>query len=81
MCSSWRPTGPVWSQAEWYGSLIDQTGGGLVFFRGCHVDCGWFLTGEHRSYDSSNGTFGAVRVNRPFLLGPTGRGRTRGYGA
>ena len=73
--------GPLWTQAEWYGSLIDQTGGGLVFFRGSHVDCGWFITGEHRGYDSSNGTFGAIRVNRPWLRSPADSDRPRGWGA
>lgn len=73
--------GPLWTQAEWYGSLIDQSGGGLVFFRGWHVDCGWFITGEHRSYESEYGTFGAVRVHRPFLRGSGERDRPRGPGA
>lgn len=71
--------GPVWTQAEWYGSLIDQTGGGTVFFRGCHVDVGYFLTGEHRSYDPSSGTFGAISVNRPWLRGMF-RNRDLGWG-
>jgi phosphate-selective porin OprO/OprP len=73
--------GPLWTQAEWYGSLIDQTGGGTVFFRGCHVDCGYFLTGEHRKYDSSSGTFGAVRVARPWYHGLIERNRPLGWGA
>lgn len=73
--------GPLWAQAEWYGSLIDQTGGDLVFFHGSHFDCGYFLTGEHRRYDSSAGTLGAVRVDRPLLRGRAERDRTRGYGA
>ncbi len=73
--------GPWWTQAEWYGSFIDQTGGGLVFFRGCHVDGGYFLTGEHRHYDSSSGILGAVRVNRPLLRCPSECDRQRGWGA
>ena len=73
--------GPLWTQAEWYGSLIDQTGGGLVFFRGSHVDCGYFITGEHRSYDTSSGTLGPVRVNRPWLREPGDYDRPRGWGA
>ena len=71
--------GPWWTQAEWYGSLINQTGGGTVLFRGCHIDCGYFLTGEHRSYDSSSGTFGALAVNRPWLRRAV-RDRQRGWG-
>ncbi|WP_175517130.1 OprO/OprP family phosphate-selective porin [Planctomicrobium piriforme] len=73
--------GPLWTQAEWYGSLIDQTGGGPVFFHGCHVDGGYFLTGEHRAYNSSSGTLGAVRVNRPLLCSSHEDERRRGWGA
>ncbi len=72
--------GPLWAQAEWYGSLIDQTGGGLVFFRGCHADVGYFMTGEHRKYDPSSGVLGAIHVNRPFLAGRNER-EQRGWGA
>lgn len=74
-------SGPLWTQAEWYGSLIDQTGAGLVYFGGWHVDAGYFLTGEHRRYESASGVLGAVRVRRPFLRGPSTRDRPRGYGA
>ena len=73
--------GPLWSQAEWYGSWIDQTEAGTVFFHGCHADCGYFLTGEHREYDSANGTLGAVKVNRPWLRGPGDCNRRQGWGA
>lgn len=73
--------GPLWTQAEWYGSLIDQTGGSSVFFHGCHVDGGYFITGEHRHYDSSNGTLGAIRVHRPLLRGLANRDQPRGCGA
>jgi phosphate-selective porin OprO/OprP len=73
--------GPLWAQAEWYGTLIDQTGGGTVFFRGSYVDCGYFLTGEHRKYEASSGTLGAVRVNRPFLRSAADCDRPHGWGA
>jgi phosphate-selective porin OprO and OprP len=73
--------GSWWTQAEWYGALIDQTGGDLVFFHGCHVDCGYFITGEHREYDSASGVLGAVRVNRPFLHCFTECDRPHGWGA
>lgn len=73
--------GSLWTQTEWYGSLIDQTGGEDVFFHGCYVDCGYFLTGEHRIYDSSDGTLGAVRVNRPWWRSPGERDRPLGWGA
>lgn len=73
--------GSLWAQAEWYGSLVDQTGGGLVFFHGYHVDCGYFLTGEHRAYHAASGTLGEVRVQRPLLRGPADGHRQRGWGA
>ncbi|MBX3438658.1 MAG: hypothetical protein KF861_14285 [Planctomycetaceae bacterium] len=73
--------GPVWSQAEWYGSIVDQTGGGPVFYHGLHVDGGYFLTGEHRTYESATGILGEIRVHRP-LLGHRGADkRPRGWGA
>ncbi len=73
--------GPLWTQAEWYGSLIDQTSGRPVFFHGCHFDCGYFITGEHRNYDSSSGTLGAIRVNRPRIHGSATADRSSGWGA
>jgi len=73
--------GPVWIQAEWYGSLVDQKGGDLVFFRGNHVDVGWFLTGEHRKYNSSEGAFGAVEVHRPVFSQRVNDQRPSGMGA
>jgi phosphate-selective porin OprO and OprP len=59
--------GPLWTQAEWYGSWIDQQGGDVLFFHGCYAECGCFVTGEHRSYQSASGTFGPVRVERPLF--------------
>lgn len=74
-------SGPLWTQAEWYGSIIDQTAGGTVYFGGWHADVGYFLTGEHRQYESGSGVLGPIRVDRPALRGPTTRGRPRGWGA
>jgi phosphate-selective porin OprO/OprP len=74
-------SGPLWSQAEWYGSWIDQTDGGTVFFHGSYVSCGYFLTGEHREYEAAGGTLGAVKVNRPYLHWPGDSDRRRGGGA
>jgi len=72
--------GPLWTQAEWYGSWIDQKGGGPVFLHGCHADCGWFLTGEHRAYQATSGSFGPIRVNRPVFRCHAGD-RPTGIGA
>jgi phosphate-selective porin OprO/OprP len=74
--------GPLWTQAEWSGSWIDQTSGRPVLLHGCHADCGWFITGEHREYLQSSGTFGPVQVNRPVIGGcHASRDRPAGWGA
>jgi phosphate-selective porin OprO/OprP len=73
-------SGPLWTQAEWYGTWIDQRGGGPVFFHGFYAGCGWFLTGEHRRYLSS-GIFGPVRVNRPLIRCHAACDRPAGWGA
>jgi phosphate-selective porin OprO/OprP len=51
-----------------------------VFLHGCHADCGWFLTGEHREYQATSGAFGPVRVNRP-VFGCHAGDRPTGLGA
>lgn len=56
-----------WTQTEWYGTFIDQSAGGTVFYHGCYVDAGYFLTGEHRGYEAAAGILGPVKVARPFL--------------
>ena len=73
--------GSFWSQAEWYGTIIDQSDGGAIFYQGNYVDVGYFLTGEHREYESEYGELGKVTVHRPFLCGPSARGRMLGPGA
>lgn len=70
-----------WSQAEWYGTFIDQTSGGVVFYHGCYADVGYFLTGEHRQYDAGAGVLGPVKVQRPFLATGGVDQRQRGTGA
>lgn len=73
--------GPVWAQAEWSGSWVDQRGGGPVFFHGCHADCGYFITGEHRQYQAASGTFGPIQVNRPWMRSRANQERPLGWGA
>ena len=72
--------GSFWAQAEWYGSLIDQRGGHPVFFHGCHVDAGYFLTGERRNYLTRNGVFGPVTVKRPLLSGFSSQQQSEEFG-
>jgi len=76
--------GPFWAQAEWYGTLIDQSlGRGEVFLHGCYLDVGYFLTGEHRAYERSSGYFGFVTVDRPLLqrFSSQATPRPKGFGA
>jgi phosphate-selective porin OprO/OprP len=74
-------SGPLWGQAEWYGTWVCQRDGSPVFLHGCHADCGWFLTGEHRRYQGVSGVPGAVRVIRPVLRCGESRDRPAGFGA
>lgn len=73
-----------WFQTEWYGSIIDQTGGGgTVFFHGSYLDMGYFLTGEHRKYLTNSGVFGAVSVQHPLISQFSSKSHEEvlGYGA
>lgn len=71
--------GPLTLQAEWYASVVQQTGAGPVFFHGFYTDAAYFLTGEHRGYDRTRGAFDGVRVLRPVFKAADGR--VRGCGA
>jgi phosphate-selective porin OprO/OprP len=73
--------GSFWAQTEWYGTVISQTNSPPVFYHGFHVDCGYFLSGEHRAYVRDSGVFGAVKVNRPVFSSASSRDRPRGWGA
>jgi phosphate-selective porin OprO/OprP len=54
-------------QAEWYGTTVDQIGGGPVFLHGCYAYVSYFVTGEARAYDRKEGAFDRIRVLSPFL--------------
>jgi phosphate-selective porin OprO and OprP len=71
--------GPLSIQGEWFGNAIQQTNGGLVFLHGFYLYGSYFLTGEHRGYDRTEGAFGRVAVRRP-LVRSTGAPAT-GFGA
>ena len=77
----WTARCSWWLQAEWYGSWIDQVGGGPVFFHGLYVSGGDFLTGEHRPYQAAAGGFGPVKVNRPVYCRRCDSACETGYGA
>ena len=75
--------GPLWAQAELYGTVIDQHGGPPIFYHGGHADLGYFLTGEHRNYLTQAGVFGPVIVKHPLLSGFSSHPHSEdlGYGA
>lgn len=62
--------GPVHAEAE-YATLSADGPAGDADFSGGYVSAGWFVTGEHRTYDSG-------RFDRTSPAQPAGRG---GYGA
>lgn len=72
--------GPFSAQAEWYGTFIESTIGQPVFYQGSYLNLGYFLTGEHRSYQTQSGVFGAVTVDQPFLRGFSSKHDTRQLG-
>ena len=73
--------GPFSAQAEWYGTFIDQTGGGPIFYHGSYLSTSYFLTGDHRSYLTQSGIFGPVTVARPAMRGFTSREHSQQLGA
>jgi phosphate-selective porin OprO/OprP len=55
--------GPTYFQSEYLLTTVDQIGGPTLFYDGAYIHGGYFLTGEHRSY---NRTFGAFDRVVPF---------------
>jgi len=52
--------GPLWLQAELVGSQVTSAAFGKLEFWGSYVQAGWFLTGEVRPYDHTEGIFERV---------------------
>jgi phosphate-selective porin OprO/OprP len=59
--------GPLSAQGEWFATTIQQRSGEVVFFHGFYADVAYFLTGEHRGYDTRSGEFDRVTVLRPVV--------------
>jgi phosphate-selective porin OprO/OprP len=59
--------GPLSIQSEWIATTVQQINAGRVFLHGFYVDASYFLTGEHRGYDTQRGAFDQVKVLRPVL--------------
>ena len=69
--SSWR-RGPFRLAAEHNTAIVDTPTDGRRHFSGYYLTASWILTGEMRSYDRGNGTFGSVPVPRPARGGGIG---------
>ena len=70
--------GPLSWQAEVIASQVDGTSAGDLMFWGSYVQVGYFLTGEHRTYDKELAVFSRVAPKdeaeglRPFKKGGLG---------
>jgi len=73
--------GPLSVQSELVWAGIDEVTLGRVNLYGAYVFASYFLTGEHRSYDRLDGTFGRVYPYENFWLVNTPRGCRSGWGA
>lgn len=54
-------------QAEWSAAAVQQNDAGTVFVSGFYVASSYFLTGEHRGYNRTRGSFDRVDVLRPVV--------------
>lgn len=66
--------GPWCVQGEWLHSWVRENSGQGVDFGGFYASASWFLTGESRPYDRTQGTFGRVIPKRSFNFGHGGWG-------
>lgn len=68
--------GPFSLQGEYMWADVDTTFRGNADLDGYYLQASYFLTGEHRPYSMSNGTFGAVKPKKNFKF----TGEDRGWG-
>lgn len=71
--------GPFSLQGEWFAAVVQQTNAGVIFVNGFYVYGSYFLTGEHRGYNRTRGSFDQVDVLRPLIRSRTESGG--GFGA
>ncbi|MCA9148380.1 MAG: hypothetical protein KDA92_03725 [Planctomycetales bacterium] len=72
--------GPAHIQAEYMGTSVNQIGNRAVYYDGAYVQAGYFLTGEHRTYNQMFGVFDKVTPHENFF-GSGRRGHLCGLGA
>lgn len=58
--------GPLWLQSEVIYQSLESDVGGDPLFGGAYLESGWFLTGESRPYDTTEGIYGRLAPARPF---------------
>ena len=66
--------GPFSVQGEYLHSSVRENDGQVPSFNGCYGAVSWFLTGESRPYDRTEGRFGRVIPRRNFDFGHGGWG-------
>ena len=65
--------GPVSLQGEYIKTDVNRIGGSDVTFDGYYIQASYFLTGEHRSYKTSEAAFSRTRPKKNYSSGG-GRG-------
>ena len=53
-------------QGEYMAAFADRPQDGAAFLHGFYTQASYFLTGEHRPYESANGVFKAPKPLKPF---------------
>lgn len=66
-------SGPAHFQAEYIATQVNQDAGPALFYDGAYAQVGYFLTGEHRTYNRAMGAFDKiVPYSEFFALGKQG---------
>ncbi len=74
--------GPFSFQSEYTGAFVDSHEAGGLSLSGFYFQTSYFLTGEHRPYNTAKGVPGRVRPSRPvFSFQPDEQDGERGFGA
>ena len=67
--------GPLSLQGEFTQSFVNRSEGqGDVYFQGAYASMSYFLTGEHRNYKKSKGSFSRVKPRKNFSFKRGGLG-------